>query len=339
MLEQISRNLTQEELEKNPWFIQFFPLGDIYTLGPDAYDGTDNWEKESEFPTSNLHHKYTNRVLIRFRNCLAYCNFCFEALGTLEKNPSQSKIFKWNDLPKSLEYISKNPGIEEVILSGGEPLLLSDSKLETILKNISKLRLNNGKPQIRFKRIHTRVMTHNPYRITDSLVKLLFQYPVNEIALNIAHPNEITKDVTEAIGKIREGTGRYAPLIVSHTPLLKKINDSAETLWELFGKLFENNIKPYYLLHTMPHIPYADQQRVSVRDGIRLMNKLKRYKSNIAIPEYVIVHYDGKQTVPLELNGTPECQYTIDSNNDPIVRFLNWKKNWVNYPDCRDTIK
>ena len=128
-------------------------------------------------------------------------------------------------------------------------------------------------------------------------------------------------------------------MIVTHTPLLKGINDNAETLWELFGKLFENNIKPYYLLHTMPHTPYADQQRVSVRDGIRLMNKLKRHKSNIAIPEYVIVHYDGKQTVPLELGGTPEFQYDTDPNNHPIVRFLNWKRNWVNYPDCQDTIK
>ena len=339
MLEQMPSNLTQEELEKNSWFLQFFPLGDIYTQGPDAYNGTDNWEMGPEFPTSNLHHKYTNRVLVRFRDCLAYCNFCFEALGTLEKNPSTSKVFKWDDWQKSLEYISKNPDIEEVVLSGGEPLLPSDSKLENILSDISELRGEDGKPKVRFKRIHTRVMTHNPYRVTKDFVRLLSQYHVNEIALNVAHPSEITEDVTEAVGKIRDGAGRYAPMIVTHTPLLKGINDDAETLWELFGKLFENNIKPYYLLHTMPHTPYADQQRVSVRDGIRLMNKLKRHKSNIAIPEYVIVHYDGKQTVPLELGGTPEFQYDTDPNNHPIVRFLNWKRNWVNYPDCQDTIK
>ena len=69
------------------------------------------------------------------------------------------------------------------------------------------------------------------------------------------------------------------------------------------------------------------------------MKKIKRYKSNIAIPEYVIVHYDGKQTVPLELSGTPEFQYTKDSEGNPIVKFLNWKEKWVNYPDCSDTIK
>lgn len=338
MLSQISKDISQEELEKNPWFLQFFPLGDIYTQGPDAYNGTDNWEKVPEFPTSNIHHKYTNRALIRLRNCLAYCNFCFEALGTLEKNPKSEKIFKFGDWEKSLEYIANRPEIEEVILSGGEPLLLSDSKLEDILKDISKIQNPNGKPKIRFKRIHTRVMTHNPYRVTDDFVRILSQYHVNEIALNVAHPSEITEDVTEAVGKIREGTGRYAPMIVTHTPLLKGINDNAENLWELFGKLFENNIKPYYLLHTMPHTPYANQQRVSVRDGVRLMKQLKRNKSNIAVPEYVIVHYDGKQTVPLEINGTPEFQYTKDEQGDPIIKFLNWKNNWVTYPDSKDTI-
>jgi len=337
MLEQIPADITQQELERNPWFLQFFPLGEIYTQGADAYNGTDNWEKGPEFPTSILHHKYTNRALVRFRNCLSYCNFCFEALGTLEKTPSQSKVFRWNDWQKSIDYLAQNSEIEEIILSGGEPLLLSDSKLESILKDVSEIKKEDGTPKIRFKRIHTRVMTHNPYRITDEFVKLLSQYHVNEMALHIAHPSEITEDVIEAVGKIRDGARRYAPMIVTHTPLLRGINDNAETLWELFSKLFENNIKPYYLLHTMPHTPHANKQRVSVQDGVRLIKQLKRHKSNIAIPEYVIAHYDGKQTVPLELEGTPEFQYKSDSNGNPVVRFLNWKGNWVEYPDTQDT--
>lgn len=182
-------------------------------------------------------------------------------------------------------------------------------------------------------------MTHNPYRITEEFIGLLRKYRVNEIALHIAHPSEFTKDALEAIARIKDGTGRYSPLFVTHTPLLKGVNDSERTLWELFSKAYENNIKPYYLLHTMPHTPYADKQRVSVRDGMRLMKKLKRHKSNIAIPEYVIVHYDGKQTVPLELQGTPEFQYTTDSKGNPIVKFLNWRGNWVEYPDVKDTIE
>jgi lysine 2,3-aminomutase len=99
------------------------------------------------------------------------------------------------------------------------------------------------------------------------------------------------------------------------------------------------NIKPYYLLHPMPHIPFADKQRISVKDGIRLIKPLWRAKSHIAVPEYLIVHKHGKRTVPLELNGTPEFQYTRDEDGNSIVRFKNWKDQWCEYPDCEDTIK
>jgi lysine 2,3-aminomutase len=338
MLSQIPRNISKKDLEKNPWFLQFFPIGEIYRRGPDAYDGTENWDLKEEFPTSNIHHKYTNRVLVRFRNCLAYCNFCFEALGTLEKNPKPEKIFKWSDWQKSLDYISKRPEVEEVILSGGEPLLLSDEMLEKVLKDISEITYN-GKPKVKFKRIHTRALTHNPYRITDKLVKIFKKYRINEIAFDVAHPSEITPDFREAVYKIREGMGKFSPILATHTPLVRNLNADTKILWELFSKLYELNIKPYYLIHSFPHTPFADQQRVSVKDGVRIMNKLKRHKSNIAVPEYIIAHYNGKITVPLEINGTPEFQYKKDKDGNPIVKFLNWKKNWVTYPDCKDTIK
>ena len=333
ILSQISRNISVEELEKNPWFLQFFPIGEIYRMGPDAYDGTENWDLAEEFPTSNIHHKYTNRALIRLRTCLSYCNFCFEALGTLEKKPKLEKLFKWSDWNKSLEYIAKHREIEEVILSGGEPLLLSDSMLDKIFKDLSRIK------NVRFRRIHTRASTHNPFRITDNLVRIFKKYKVNEIAFDVAHPSEITSDFKDAVRKIRKGMGEDSPILVTHTPLVKNLNADAMVLWDLFAKLYELNVKPYYLIHSFPHTPFADQQRVSVRDGIRLVNKLKRHKSNIAIPEYIVAHYNGKITVPLEINGTPEFQYLKDNKNNPIIKFLNWKKKWVTYPDCKDTIK
>ena len=332
MLSKISTSYSQEELEKDPFYLQFFPLGEINDQGHDAYDGTDNWEFSEEFPTSNLHHKYPNRALIRTRNCLAYCNFCFEALGILEKNPKQDKIFKWDDWKNSLDYIKNNPQVEEVILSGGEPFLMSDNKLEQILQDLSDI------PNVRFKRIHTRVLTHNPYRITDSLVKSLRDHKVNEIAFDVAHPSEITDEFKEGMYRIREGMGKNAPILATHTPLIKDVNNNEETLWELFGSLYELNIKPYYLIHSMPHTPFGDKQRVPVKEGVKLMKKLKRHKSNIAIPEYIITHYDGKITVPLEMAGTPEFQYTQDQEGNPIVRFKNWKDKWVEYPDSKNII-
>jgi lysine 2,3-aminomutase len=339
VLSQIPKEISHKDFVRNPWFKQFFPRGKIYTQGHDAYNGTDNWEKPEEFPTSNLHYKYTNRVLVRFRDCLGYCSFCFEALGTLEKKPVENKRFGFEDWEKSLKYIEDHPEIEEVILSGGEPLLNSDSKLERILREISNIKDKNGKPKIRFKRIHTRAFTINPYRITPDLIQTIKDHRVNEIALDVAHPSEFTPEFEDAIWKIREGTGRYAPLFVLHTPLFRGINDNTETLWELFSKSYEMNIKPYYLLHSMPHTLFADKERVSVRDGIKLIKPLWRTKSHIAIPEYIIVHYDGKKTIPLELGGTPEFQYLQDKEGNPVVRFKNWRGNWVEYPDIEDTIK
>ncbi len=339
ILSQIPRDISHQDLITNPWFNQFFPRGKIYTKGHDAYDGTDNWENTREFPTGILHHKYDNRVLVRFRDCLSYCNFCFEALGTLEKNKSENKRFDFGEWGKSLEYIRKNKEVEEVILSGGEPLLNSDSKLEGILQDISEIKDERGSSKIRFKRIHTRAFTINPYRITPELIRIIRDYKINEIALDVAHPSELTSEFKDAVGNIRDGAGRDAPLFVLHTPLIKGVNDNTETLWELFGSAYEMNIKPYYLLHPMPHTPFADKGRISVRDGIKLVKPLWRSKSHVAIPEYIIVHYDGKRTVPLELGGTPEFQYSQDNKENPIVRFKNWKGNWVEYPDVKDTIK
>src|SRR4030042_6824371 len=84
ILNQIPKNISKEELEKNPWFLQFFPLGRLYEGKADAYNKGENWEKKEEFPTSNIHHKYTNRALIRLNNCLGHCNFCFEFMRILE---------------------------------------------------------------------------------------------------------------------------------------------------------------------------------------------------------------------------------------------------------------
>lgn len=337
ILSQIPRDLPKKELIKNPWFLQFFPLGKMYLEGHDAYDGTDNWENPKEFPTRNIHHKYTNRVLIRFRNCLGYCNFCFEALGTLEKCPSPEKQFSFRNWKESLEYIRKNPKIEEVIFSGGEPLLNPDSKLENILKDLSNIKREN-KQKIKFKRIHTRALTINPFRVTPNLIDIFGNYRINEIAFDVAHPSEFTPEFENVVEGIKERTGKYSPLLVLHTPLIRGVNDNTDILWDLFSKAYEMNIKPYYLLHSMPHTPFADQQRISVRDGIRLLKPLWREKSHIALPEYVIVHYEGKRTIPLEIGGTPEFQYIKDESGNPFIRFKNWKGNWVEYPDAKDTI-
>jgi lysine 2,3-aminomutase len=341
ILSQLDPLLTKEELVESPWFHQFFPLGEVYRKGTDAFDGTDNWEAPEEFPTSLLHHKYTNRVVVRFSECMSYCNFCFEALRVLEEKPEgtnlidmpwsrqKKKNWSWNEWKVSLEYLKNHPEVEEAVLSGGEPLLQSDERLDRILKDLSEIET------VRFKRIHTRTLTLNPYRFTDGLLDVLDRYSINDVTFGILHPSELTDDFRMVVQRIRR---TVAPILGAHIPLLKNVNADTETLRELFLGLYELNIKPYYLLHSMPHTPYADKQRLSVKDGIRLVKPLKRHISNVAFPEYILAHYDGKVTVPFELDGTPEFQYCRDDKGNPVVRFLNWKGDWVEYPDAEDMV-
>ncbi len=335
ILHQIPENVSKEELEESPWFLQFFPLGELYQNKADAYQKGENWEKEEEFPTSNLHHKYTNRALVRLSECLGHCNFCFEFMRVLEKDKLSCKKFLWNDWNKSLEYIKNHPEIEEVIISGGEPLLLSDEKLDSILFDLRNIKDGSGNSKVKFIRIHTRALTHNPFRVTDSLASILKKHKVNAIMFNVAHVSEITEDFLEAVHKIRKIMGEDSPILGTHTPLLKNLNSDAKILWELFSKLYMNNIKPHYLIHMMPFCPYGDRQRTSVIKGVEIMKKLKRKKSNPALPEYILAHDDGKITVPLEKNGTPEFIYTKNEYGDKIVKFLNWKGKWREYLDLK----
>ncbi len=334
ILHKIPKDISKEDLEKNSWFLQFFPLGELYENKSDSYNKGENWEKEEEFPTSNLHHKYTNRALVRLDECLGHCNFCFEFMRVLEKNKPSCKKFLWRDWEKSLEYIQEHPEIEEVVISGGEPFLLSDEKIDSMLSDLRKIKNNSGNLKVKFIRIHTRALTHNPFRITDSLVSILKKYKINSIMFDVAHVSEITEEFIEAVKKIKKIMGEDSPILGAHTPLLKNLNADENVLWELFSKLYENNIAPHYLIHMMPFCPYGDRQRTSVKKGVEIMKKLKRKKSNPALPEYILAHDDGKITVPLEENGTSEFIYTKNENGDKIIKFLNWKNKWVEYLDA-----
>lgn len=327
----------------NPTFVdplvkQFFPvIGFSLDDAIDSYHdnhGEINWEIPSEMPTRILHHKYPHKAILRTINtCLGYCSSCFEVARVEDKTKvCQRTGYDWQ---KSMEYIESHPEIKEVILSGGDPLLLSNESLENKLRNVSSI--NN----VRAIRIHTRALTFNPFRIDEMFSRMVAQYPkVGAFGFHFAHPNEITEQVKYAVGRLDEESTRHerwvSTIKYAMIPLLKGINDDKDTLEELFMGLYEKGIKPYYLIHCFPGIQGAGQFRTSVKKGVELMNSLKRRISNVAMPEYIIPHVSGKHTVPLEPDGTPEFQYTNTIDGNFIVRFRNWKGNWETYLDGRD---
>ncbi|MGA1871304.1 MAG: KamA family radical SAM protein [bacterium] len=322
------------ELDKNSNPIKNDPLWKQFRFHPldilcncNEYDGIKiNWECAEEMPTAILHHKYPDRALIRItNNCFGYCNYCYLTHRTLDikqkKNLKRDEL-KWRE---SLRYLIHNPQIEDVLISGGDPLILNDSQIERILFDISKI------STIKTIRLNTRTLTFNPFRITKELVRILKKYRITVLEVHIVHPYEITEVFDETLNLF--DNCKFHPLILWRSPLLKGINDSYEVLRDLLLKLFQRRILPYYLFHYTPYSLGRSIYGTSIRKGVKLMLQLRRTIPGPAFPRYTLFHLTGKHDIPLELSDSPTFKYLKDPRGNPIVKFKNWHGQWVTYPD------
>jgi lysine 2,3-aminomutase len=351
----------------DPIYQQFFPdPGRLIAQSKDAYDADFmNWEMDEEIINPQIHHKYTDRVAHRTSNCLSYCNYCFEVHRTMDKEDTKKKNINgaqshWQGF---LDYVKAHNELREVLFTGGEPLVMPNETLEERLHAVREI------PHIRSIRFNTRVLTHNPFRVDDQLVELMKKYGVTEMGVHITHPREITPEFKEAVNRFDQH--QYDVLMLAQIPLLRGINDNREILEELLVRLYsECHIKPYYFLHDMPWTLGTNTFRTTVKKGVDLIKPMKRHVSNVAMPEYIIVHHEGKHTVPLEYNdfwldensikdvqvnyfgktrplsdfakqrtgnyylfhGTPEFIYA-EMDNHPVIAFKNWKGRWETYLD------
>ena len=330
VLSLVLKDKSGNPLKSDPVWKQVFPFfGNIKSAAkrPDEYSpGRENWKVPREMITPIAQHKYENRVLINTADCcLGYCMYCFRALQSSVRKRGSGVSAYWDE---TIGEIKKRPEIEEVILSGGDPLVYGNRVIEKLLKDL------RGIKTVKVIRIHTRAWTHNPFRIDKGFCRLLKKYKVTGLGVHIVHPKEITLDFLAAIGRVRKsGAGT---MLMCDTPLIKGVNDDAEILRELFMKLYAAGVKPYYLSHNMPNIPFAVAQRTSVKKGLRLMNSLKRKISNPAMPEYIITHRSGKKTVPECEKGSADFIYAKDKNGWPVIRFKNRKRQWQIYIDGLD---
>lgn len=316
----------------DPIWRQFFPapkeqLCQLAKESPGEYTPSeDNWETANEMITPICQHKYDNRVIIYCSDaCLGYCTSCFRSLQSNDRREKHGGPTHWSATMRAIE---QRPEIEEVILSGGDPLL-GDNLLETMLRDLRRI------PSVQAIRIHTRAWTHNPYRINPDFCRMLKKYDVTEMSVHVNHPNELSPEFQSAVKRIRASGART--LLLGQTVLIKGVNNGTEVLRRHFVTLYRYGVKPYYLFHCMPNIPAASLRRTSVRKGAEIMKALKRHISNPAMPEYCIVHNTGKRTVPQELDGTSEFIYTTRvTDGKPVIKFLNWKGQWCEYLDGTD---
>jgi lysine 2,3-aminomutase len=252
---------------------QFVP--DIAELTTSPDERADPIGDDAHSPVEGIVHRYPDRVLLKLVNvCAVYCRFCFrrEMVGPGKQMLSPGK------LDAALAYIAAHLQIWEVILTGGDPLVLSARRLGEVVRRIAAI------GHVKIVRLHTRLPVVSPEKITPALVRAL-KAPgkTTYVALHANHPRELTPAVRAACARIVDGG---IPM-VSQSVLLRGVNDDAATLEALMRAFVECRIKPYYLHHA-DLAPGTSHFRTTIEDGQALMRALRGRVSGLAQPTYVL---------------------------------------------------
>ncbi len=255
--------------------------------------------------------KYPDRCLFLVSgSCAMYCRFC-----TRKRKFRQPFIIGEKEIAGGLEYIRNHREIRDVLVSGGDPFLLEDEKIDRILSGIREAE------HVKIIRIGTRTPGVLPERITGKLVKVLKKYQPLYINIHFNHPDEIDEAVSRALKRLADG----GIVLGSQTVLLKGVNDDPEVMRELMWKLLENRVRPYYIFQC--DLVYGTEHfRTPLSKGIGIMESLRGWSSGMANPHFVIDLPGGGGKVPV----TPEYFLGLDGVN---LRYRNYCGEEYSYPD------
>ena len=250
-----------------------------------APDMVDPCGEDNDTPVPGLVHRYPDRVLLlALDTCAAYCRYC-----TRSRLVSQGEMYPvTRRLDAIIAYLEEHTEVRDVLISGGDPLLMSDEPLDNLLSRLRAIE------HIEFVRIGSRVPSFLPQRITPELVALLRKHRV-WLSLHFCHVRELTPEVAQACDRLADGG---IPL-GSQTVLLKGVNDSEQALKNLFHGLLKLRVRPYYLYQCDPVVGTA-HLRTSIQTGIDLISKLRGHTTGYAVPTYVIDAPGGGGKVPIQ---------------------------------------
>lgn len=247
----------------------------------------DPLEELAHSPVKNLVHNYQDRVAFCVAaECAVYCRYCLRKRMVGDGEYAMNK----SELQQGIDYIAEHPEIRDVLLTGGDPMILSDANLEWILSRLRAI------PHVELIRIGTRFPVLNPFRFTEQFCDMISKYHPIWINTHFNHPVELTPQAAMACDRI---TRSGAPL-GNQTVLLKGINNDVETLKTLFKRLVAMRVRPYYLYQAQL-IGGTRHFRTTIEEGMQLMQELRGRISGFAIPMYVLDTPHGK--VPLTPNG------------------------------------
>ncbi|MCK6418300.1 MAG: lysine-2,3-aminomutase-like protein [Alphaproteobacteria bacterium] len=236
-------------------------------------------------PVKGIVHRYPDRVLFKpVHVCAAYCRFCFrrEMVGPGQKGLNDAEI------DEAIAYIAQNQEIWEVILTGGDPLVLSRRRLQQLLDRLCAIE------HVQIIRIHTRVPVADPARITPELCAVLQREKAVYVSLHINHAQEITPAVKTAISMLR----RADCVLISQSVLLRGVNDNPKALEDLFRALVALRVKPYYLHHP-DRAPGTSHFRMNIDEGQNIFGALQGKVSGLCLPHYMLDIPGGFGKIPI----------------------------------------
>ena len=271
----------------------------------------DPLEEDTDSPVPHLVHRYPDRVLLMVTNqCPIYCRFC-----TRKRLVGKPGFLKKGELDRAVAYLREHPEVRDVILSGGDPLLLPDHLIERILKGLRSI------PHLELIRFGTRVPGTLPQRITPELCEIVKRFHPIYMNLHFNHPDELTPEVKEACGRLADAG---VPL-GAQTVLLKGVNDDPEIMKRLMHQLLLARVKPYYL-YQADLTKGTNHFRTSVETGLKMIQSLQGHTSGMAVPHFVIDAPGGGGKIPLLPND-----YLLNLDENGAV-LKNYENKTYHYP-------
>ena len=268
--------------------------------------------EDSHMPVPGLVHRYPDRVLFLVTDrCASYCRYCTRS--RVVSGAGEQELHTHFD--EAIRYIETHPEVRDVLLSGGDPLLFSDDKLEGLLRRLRAIE------HVEFLRIGSRVPIFLPQRITPDLCAMLQKYHPLWMSVHVNHPRELTLEVKAALERLANAG---IPL-GNQSVLLRGVNDSVEVMRALVHKLLRCRVRPYYL-YQLDLIKGSSHLQVPVSKGLEIIEGLRGHTTGYAIPQYVIDAPGGGGKVPINPN------YLIYHDQEKAV-IRNYEGKVFEYPE------
>ena len=292
----------------DPIFLQQIP--DAREFENPSFLEADPLDEETDMPVKHLTHRYPDRVLLVVTHtCAMYCRFCTRK-RKVGKNPVPSRA----EMDACIDYIAQHTEIRDVLLSGGDPLTLTDGALERI---ISKLR---AIPHLDIIRIGTKIPCVNPERITNEFCEMLAKYHPFYVNTHFNHPRELTPEARAACARLVD----HGIPVGCQTVLMRGVNDDPAVMMELMHELLKARVRPYYI-YQADLVQGTDHFRTSVQTGLKIMESLQGHTTGFAVPQYIIDAPGGGGKIPVS------PQRIVELTDDKIV-LRNYEGKTYEYP-------